>query len=260
MKLLNNKVLNNINKIKEDFLAKKPFKYTVIEEFFDSELAEKIYQSYPEIDLDNKSWDGTTYLDQRNKFTKTKFTKNSILNNVFSSLNSSDFLEKIETITSIDELIGDPDLFGGGLHQSVKGAVLNVHIDYNLHPETKLHRRCNLIIFMNKNWKDKYEGHLELWDFVNHKNGKRIEKISPVFNRAVIFETNEISFHGHPHKLNTPDGINRKSIATYYYTKTRPENEVASEHNTVYKNVNGLNGGINRFKNGLKALFERIRK
>ena len=113
---------------------------------------------------------------------------------------------------------------------------------------------------MNKNWKDKYEGHLELWDFVNHKNGKRIEKISPVFNRAVIFETNEISFHGHPHKLNTPDGINRKSIATYYYTKTRPENEVASEHNTVYKNVNGLNGGINRFKNGLKALFERIRK
>jgi Rps23 Pro-64 3,4-dihydroxylase Tpa1-like proline 4-hydroxylase len=151
-------------------------------------------------------------------------------------------------------------LFGGGLHQSVKGAVLNVHIDYNLHPKTKFHRRCNLIIFMNKNWQDKYEGHLELWDFVNHKNGRLIEKISPVFNRAVIFETNEVSFHGHPHKLNTPDGMNRKSIATYYYTKTRPESEVASEHNTVYKNVNGLNGGINRFKNGLKALFERIGK
>ena len=48
-------------------------------------------------------------------------------------------------------------------------------------------------------------------------------------------------------------------MATYYYTKTRPENEVTEVHNTIYKNVNGFNGRVDRFKNGLKALFERIK-
>ena len=81
---------------------------------------------------------------------------------------------------------------------------------------------------MKEDWKDEYNGHLELWDFTNSKKGKLIEKIAPSFNRAVIFETNEISYHGHPLPLNTPKELNRKSIATYYYTKERKESEIAS--------------------------------
>ena len=259
MDILNSSVIEKIDEYGIKFQNKKPFKYVIIEDFFNMDLAEKIFNEYPDIDLNNKNWDGTTYLDQKNKFTKTKFDEKSTIFKVFQALNSNEFLSALENITAIKKLIGDDELFGGGLHQSTNGAVLNVHVDYNIHPITKFHRRCNLIVFMNKNWEDKFEGHLELWDFVNYKKGKRIEKISPLFNRAVIFETNEVSFHGHPHKLNTPIEINRKSMATYYYTKTRPENEVTEEHNTIYKNVNGFNGRVDRFKNGLKALFERIK-
>ena len=82
----------------------------------------------------------------------------------------------------------------------------------------------------------------------------------PTFNRCVIFETNEISFHGHPKPLKTPKEINRKSIATYYYTKTRPEHEIAAGHNTVYINTEGVSGQVKRFTSGVKALLERVNK
>lgn len=246
------------SQIKADYQSKKPFRYTQFENFFLPEKAELIYQNYPQVG--NESWNGTTYIDQKNKFTKDKFEDGSLLDKVFKELNSEQFLLLLNDITEIEEeLLGDPELFGGGLHQSINGAFLNVHVDYNIHPSTKFHRRLNTIIYMNKDWKEEYEGHIELWDF---SDGKKVllDKVAPVFNRMVIFETNEISFHGHPKPLNTPKGINRKSLATYYYTKTRPAHEIAQDHNTIYVNTEGATGTVKRIKSGVKALFERIKK
>lgn len=247
-----------LDDLKDEYQSKKPFKYVVFDNFFPVEIAEKILLEYPEIS--NNTWDGTTYLDQKNKFQKTKFETDSIMETVFNEFNSTPFLNWLNELTEIEEdLIGDDELFGGGLHQSIKGAFLNVHVDYNINPKTKLHRRLNVLVYMNKNWKDEYEGHLELW---NLNDGKKelLEKVPPLFNKCVIFETNEISYHGHPAKLNTPPGINRKSLATYYYTKNRPSNEIAEEHNTIYVNTEGTAGKIKRIKSGVKALFERINK
>ncbi|WP_436515255.1 2OG-Fe(II) oxygenase [Ekhidna sp. To15] len=245
-------------KIKEQFQNAKPFRYVIIDNFYPIESAELILSEYPSIK--NGVWDGKTYVDQKNKFQKTDFEDSPKIKQAFDELNSPRFLELLESVTGFNEkLIADPDLFGGGLHQSIKGAFLNVHVDYNIHPETKYHRRLNTLVYMNKDWKDEYEGHLELWDL---RSGKKdlLEKISPVFNRCVIFETNEISFHGHPKPLNTPSDMNRKSMALYYYTQTRPEDEIASEHNTIYVNTEGTSGAVKRFMNGIKTAIERISK
>ncbi len=243
--------------IRKDFKSKHPFSFTLIEDFFFPEPAELLHHAYPTIK--NGQWDGTTYLDQKNKFQKTVFDAESIFDRVFSELNCSEFLKWLEDLTGIDQLSGDAELFGGGLHQSVNGAFLNVHVDYNIHPVTKEHRRINVLVYMNQDWKEEYEGHLELWDLTNDKK-ECIGRFAPSFNRCVIFETNEISFHGHPKPLNTPKEVNRKSIATYYYSKTRPENELAAEHNTIYVNTEGASGQVKRFSSGVKALLERINK
>lgn len=241
--------------IRQDYQSKKPFRYVMFEGFFKPEQAEQIYQSYPDIEFGE--WNGTTYIDQKNKFAKTSFEPGSLFDRAFAELNSPEFLKWLESVTGIEELEGDPQLFGGGLHQSIHGAFLNVHVDYNYHPETKHHRRCNVLVYMNKDWKDEYEGHLELWDLSDGKMDQ-LGKFAPLFNRCVIFETNEISFHGHPKKLNTPQGMTRKSIATYYYTATRPGEEVAADHNTVYVNTEGASGQVKRFQSGVKAFLERI--
>jgi len=243
--------------IKADFQSKVPFRYVAIDNFLPIDIAEKIHENYPKVNLGE--WDGTTYLDQKNKFQKSKFEPNSFMQNVFDALNGEEFCSWLDKLTEFEEpLLGDPDLFGGGLHQSVNGAFLNVHVDYNIHPKTKYHRRLNVIIYLNKDWKEEYQGHNELWDFTN---GKKIllDRVAPIFNRCVIFETNEISFHGHPTPLNTPEGVTRKSLATYYYTKDRPEHEKAGDHNTIYKNTEGTSGQLKRFIAGIKAFYERFK-
>lgn len=242
--------------IKADWNRKTPFRYLYLDDFFYPEKAEALLAAYPE--PGDEEWDHTTYINQKNKYQRTTFEPGSVLQRAFDELNSRAFLDFMTELTGIEEpLQADPKLFGGGLHQSVNGAFLDVHVDYNIHPETKMHRRLNILVYMNKNWKEAYEGHLELWDM---DNNEQLERIAPLFNRMAMFETNQISYHGHPKPLKTPAGVSRKSLAAYYYTHERPANELAPEHNTKYVNTEGVQGQVKNLKSGVKALFERVKK
>ena len=52
---------------------------------------------------------------------------------------------------------------------------------------------------------------------------EQIKKIAPVFNRAVLFRTSDISWHGMPDPVLCPEGQARKSLAIYYMSEARPE-------------------------------------
>ena len=117
-----------------------------------------------------------------------------------------------------------------------RGGVLKVHTDFNRHPNLSLDRRINVLIYLNKNWKEEYGGHLELWD---KDMTKCIKKIAPTFNTMVIFSTTDFSNHGHPDPLNCPNERSRKSIALYYFSSGRPEHEIINKHKknrTYFKN------------------------
>ncbi|MGH9902457.1 MAG: 2OG-Fe(II) oxygenase, partial [Pyrinomonadaceae bacterium] len=168
---------------------------------------------------------------------------------------ADDFRELIGQICGIPKLIDDPELIGGGLHQILGGGFLDVHVDYNYHPKTKLHRRLNLLLYLNKEWRPEYHGHLELWDL---QARRQLESIAPEFNRVVIFETNEISYHGHPQPLNTPPHVTRKSLAIYYYTEARDDGVLAPDHNTLYRQTTGLPGVVKTLASGTRAVQERL--
>ncbi|MBJ6119996.1 2OG-Fe(II) oxygenase [Pontibacter sp. BT310] len=259
MRYINLDSLNEqLNSLRVEFIGREPFRFIVLDDFLYSDAAEFLLKAYPE--TSEGVWDHTTYIDQQNKFQKTRFKEGDIFDQVFRELNSAAFLAWLQQLTTIEEpLVADDLLFGGGLHQSTNGAFLNVHVDYNVHPIIKHHRRLNVMVYLNKNWQANYGGYLELWDLTEGKS-QLMDSIAPAFNRCVIFETNEVSYHGHPKKLNVPDGITRKSLATYYYTQTRPISEQVPEHNTIFVNTEGLSGQVKRFKSGVKAALERINK
>lgn len=241
--------------IKNNFNSKKPFRYVAINNFLFDHAADEVLEAYPPVT--RGVWDGTTYVQQKNKFVQTKFEEGSVMYNVFNELNSAAFLEWLEQVTGITQLVPDEKLFGAGLHQSVNGAFLNVHVDFNKHPQTGLFRRLNVLIYLNKNWKPEYHGELELWDMTG-KEAVLLETIQPEFNRCVIFETNERSFHGHPKPLVLPKGMSRKSLATYYYSPDSGNFQATEMHNTIFKNTEGLRGQIRKLSSGIKALWERI--
>ena len=109
------------------------------------------------------------------------------------------------------ELLADPELFGGGLHLTTHGGHLGIHADFLDHPSRPWRRALNLLLYLNPDWKPGDGGELELWS----RDMKRCEvSIAPIHNRAVLFETSEHSFHGHPEPFR---GAQRRSLALYFY-------------------------------------------
>ena len=68
-------------------------------------------------------------------------------------LNSSAFIDFLETLTGICVLIPDPHFWGGGVHQIVRGGFLKAHTDFNRHPRLKLDRRLNLLLYLDPSGK-----------------------------------------------------------------------------------------------------------
>lgn len=151
---------------------------------------------------------------------------------LITELNGPAFVNYLQDVSGIQGLIPDPHLYGGGLHQTLPGGHLGVHVDYNFHTDWKLDRRLNVIYYLNEAWEDDWGGHLELWD---KEVKERVQRIAPKGNRLVIFNTDEYSWHGHPDPLACPEGKSRRSIALYYYSNGRPESERAASHNTIFK-------------------------
>jgi Rps23 Pro-64 3,4-dihydroxylase Tpa1-like proline 4-hydroxylase len=134
--------------------------------------------------------------------------------------NSPEFLRQLEDLTGIKGLIADDLYEGGGVHKIESGGKLSVHTDYSKHPRKDLYRRINLLIYLNEDWDPNWGGSLQLW---NNDTKELVSEVQPMMNRAVIFNTTSTSLHGHPHPLNTPQGIARKSIALYYFTEESGE-------------------------------------
>jgi Rps23 Pro-64 3,4-dihydroxylase Tpa1-like proline 4-hydroxylase len=153
---------------------------------------------------------------------------------VIDYLNSKEILTFLEKLTGIDNLLADTDSFGGGVHKIGAGGKLDIHADFNIHFKNRLHRRINMLIYLNKDWQDSWGGDLELWE---KDLSKCVSKIKPIFNRAVIFNITDDAYHGHPHPLTTPPEISRYSLAMYYYTQDRPEHEKAPWHPVMWKSI-----------------------
>lgn len=150
-----------------------------------------------------------------------------ITKSIFAYFRSSIFLKFLEKLTKINGLIPDPHYLGSGIHQTIRDGYLKIHSDSNVYSTSiKLHRRINLFLFINNEWKDHYNGHLELW---SKDTNYCYQKIIPIFNRLVIFSCTDYSYHGHPKPLQCPITRSRRSLALYYYTTQRPSNECYHE-------------------------------
>jgi 2OG-Fe(II) oxygenase superfamily len=192
-----------------------PYPHIVIDDFLSPEAAVRAARAFPPVE--DTGWIHYVH------FNECKHGLNSFelippdLQAVIEQLNSPATLRFLEELTGIPDLLSDDMLEGGGLHQTERGGFLKVHADFTVHPHHRhLRRRVNLLLYLNEHWQDDYGGELELWDrSMSHCQ----ERVSPLFNRVVIFNTDADSFHGVPTALRCPEGMTRKSVALYYFTE-----------------------------------------
>lgn len=232
------KITSDVIRRKKEYLKAEPYRNIVINNFLLKESALKISSSYKDVD-----WVRYKHVNE-SKFGNDGKNLPKVFIDAINELNSNKFITYLEKLTGIKGLIADLNHETPAVHASKKGGFLNIHTDFTTHPyKSEWKRQLNVIIYFNEKWPDSYEGQLELWD---EKVTKCVKKIKPIFNRCVIFNTTDKSFHGHPIPNNCPENVLRKSIALYYYTKQSPSKGNSTNYRPRPKD------------NFLSALFIRI--
>lgn len=214
----------------ESYTQARPFPHVVIDDFFPEGVVAEVLKEFPS--PSEIPWRRHEHAHSKKLATENEIQIGNFTRHFIAQLNSAVFVDFLEMLTDIEGLIPDPHLMGGGLHQIERGGYLGIHADFNVHPRLKLDRRLNLLLYLNKNWEEAYGGHLELW---NREMTQCEKRLLPVFNRLVVFNTTDFSFHGHPLPLTCPPERARKSLALYYYTNGRPAEEVTASHSTLYQ-------------------------
>ncbi len=219
-----------------------PFPHTVIDNFLKEDKVLPILEQINQL-KDNDAQSKFLIPNSPYEYNKYAFSENygEYLKKVFTELNSPEFIQHLETLTGIKGLItNDIALNGAGIHRIKNGGYLQLHTDFNSYHNHygKLDRRINLLIYMNPEWKEEYNGSLCICD---RSNETCVKKVLPILNRCVIFNTSKDSVHGHPTPLRVPENVCRQSIAVYYYTRNTSgtvDFEGEKEHNTLwYPNI-----------------------
>ena len=231
---------------KNNYQSSDPFPNISFKNFFNPDMLDQILAEFP--DLEKK---GNIQFNTPNEIklaSKGEQKFGPITKQFVHFLNSEPFLLFLQELTGIQEvLLPDPYFEGGGYHQSKSGGFLKIHADFNKHKKTKLDRRLNILVYLNKDWKEEYGGHFELW---NRDMTKCVKKILPEFNTMAMFTTTDFSYHGLPNPITCPPDRSRKSLALYYYSNGRPVEEINSgleEHNTLFVARKGADETMRRF-------------
>jgi Rps23 Pro-64 3,4-dihydroxylase Tpa1-like proline 4-hydroxylase len=213
-----------------EYLSARPYPHIVFDDFFDQGVLDQVLDEFPKPDAIR--WQRFDSAQEIKLASAAEASFGPATRLLMYHLNSMTFLEFLSNVTGIQNLIPDPGFEGGGLHQIVRGGKLGVHADFNKHRSFGLDRRLNLLIYLNKDWKEEYGGHLQLWD---REMGQCQAKVLPIFNRVMVFGTTDFTFHGHPDPLQCPEGRTRKSLALYYFSNGRPAEEVTGQHSTLFR-------------------------
>ncbi|MFA5684174.1 MAG: 2OG-Fe(II) oxygenase [Lysobacteraceae bacterium] len=215
------------------FARREPFRHLVIDDFLPRPFADALLAQFPDFARGNARNEtgelgGKSVVERIRELGPAYVALDDLIQ-------TRGFLDWLSAATGIPDLLYDPWYFGGGTHDNRHGQDLDPHVDFNRHPENGWHRRLNLIVYLNHEWEDAWGGSLELHTDPRTANDV-VTLVTPLFNRCVVFETTEWSWHGFS-RIDLPADrrdLSRRSVALYFYTRQRPEEELAPTHSTIY--------------------------
>ena len=207
-----------VERLAHDFRSALPFPHLVVEGWFSPDL---LTMALEEFDLFSPEyWRSVTGAHEHTFRSRPGVNFGPAAQIYFGLVNSGWFLDVLSKIVSIPDLIPDPYLYGGGMHETRNGGRFGIHRDFDVHLRNGLRNELVILTYLNHKWNSSWDGDLELWNESRHQ---RTASIIPEFGRSIIMRHGPASYHGHPRPMNAPEGVVRRSLATYYYTNQRAD-------------------------------------
>lgn len=215
-------------KIQNSIVINYPYPHMIIDNILTDEFAEKLHEELMLIEM-NESPDNDFSSNYGKKMEyKREIPSAQKYNQIREILSGSELSDCIAEKFNLSKLEGDPSFDGGGYVISPKNSFLRYHADFNFSSKVNKYRIVNLILYMNRDYSSKDGGCLHLLDY----ESKTVEsEVKPIFNRAVIFLTNEKTVHG----VNRNNGeFQRRSFNTYFYSETPLLEGEITPHKTLW--------------------------
>ena len=137
----------------EGYRAADPFPHGYFDHFADPDGLSEVAAAFPSPD-DLPFYVYDNPLERKLAFDQVRQLPGP-LSLALREMNSPPFLLFLEALTGIKGLIGDPYYRGGGVHQTLPGGKLDVHLDFNRHRKLGLDRRVNVLIYLNEGWEER---------------------------------------------------------------------------------------------------------
>ena len=238
------------DELRAAYASAVPFPHLVIDGLFSPESLRPIVEDFET--SPPETWREIHSALQRKRATRPNSLLPAHVQAYFDVLNSGPFIRFLSDVTGIDNLIPDPALHGGGMHEVGEGGAFEIHIDFEQHPRTFLNNRLVVITYLNDDWLPADGGSLELWYM---KPPRCAASITPVFGRTVIMEQSRLAAHGHPHPVTA--NRKRRSVTAYFYTNGHATATATDLLPTTYVAHNGYSLR-NRIELGLRLVVPPI--
>lgn len=118
-----------------------------------------------------------------------------VVADVVTMLHSSECTAVLAWLVGDVSLQPDTTMRWSGMRTMLPGACQLVHSDARYNPSSRLGKRVTAMLYLNEGYDERDDGCLELWDDAVETCVRRIQ---PLFNRLVMFENSETSYHGVP--------------------------------------------------------------
>ena len=222
--------IEKIGNLKKKYENSSKINHLIIENLLPNEIAYKLDSEFPEKNLLNLRSE-----PQEKKYIAVEWnTKSKLVEECLYAFQNKKILEIFSEICDIPDLVGDPELYAGGVSFMNNGCFLNPHID-NSHDRLKeKYRRINLLYYVNKDW-NTFEDGGELMLFPNGIKSQPI-LLPPKFNSLVIMRTDNKSLHA-VNKIKRKES-GRKCVSNYYFSNSSPSGK-NYYHSTSFRGFKG---------------------
>jgi Rps23 Pro-64 3,4-dihydroxylase Tpa1-like proline 4-hydroxylase len=233
--------------LRETYMTAEPFDSITIDNGLDDDILRKVVSAVDKVK--SSEWIGPEAspgcCNEKYRLELNSLVNSKAARKLLGLTQSPRFIRFLEALSGEQGLI--PMRFNDRNYVSLgtsfigieRNGYLVVHNDFdrlafNSATTNMLYRRVNVLLYLNEDWEDIWQGHFELWS----RDAKfPVKRIPPIFNRMVIFTAKDDAFHGHPEPLEVPDGQRRLGVQFVYFTQVAPSEEARVSNRTGPSNI-----------------------
>lgn len=211
-------IINSLTLEPALYQSADPYPHGVQDNILAGDFAEALQKEILELPAD--AWDRYDNPFEQKLTLRDKWNFPPLLKQLFDELQAPEFVARLSEIVGW-ELRLDTTRNFWGVHTYKTGDKLDIHVDAGQHPAGIGKKQVTLGIYLSANWLNEYGCELEIWRGTSAADPEpqlveKVTSVAPLFNRLILFNCNDVAWHGNPEPASGPEDARRIFVTISY--------------------------------------------